>query len=1609
MERQRKEINFSIPKIKPVKWKDNLREVELTSRDAIDVMNIVDHQAMNHSFKDDWSTRKISLVENSTLETEYREKRKDLKEYGRNTRELTEHYGFLYVKDQYLVAKMVKEGLKAKKSAFNPIGDNEYGIYVCKHPDVQLKIPVGKKEEDAYIIVFKLLLGRCKAVQPQQNVTGEPVPNYDSCSSSLIAQSCDPPNILFARTQIFLYEYSDDALPMNRPRHCLPYAVIKYVNKTNKPKSSPSMTSSPAVVHRRLSSDSTPGYKPGTYGARNRALQRNSLDRPPILANPMSPPVINTNRNIDNPSAMNRFPFPNQAGLYENRPPFYPSTSSNSIIAKEGFTVSSSPSEHLERQNRYSVDRPGNMEEVSSVDRGNNGDQVVDGTNDQQYQGEATTNKPDQNSSATRPLNPLMRKKKKIGATVSDPRLLTPMRRNNLVIERLDYPTAEVVNTVYPVAPVIKTPEPAPPPVEEENKTIDNKADMQKMLETVNKIFGKVPVSDETMDTSFETDSNFDDDDENIKFKGPHTGYDLSDYEPSPKTKFYTTDDSSVNQSDLDMDTNKPKTQNSPQSKPKEIGYVQDLAVQLQSIGDLKDVLSKFNFANDTDQKSQQNYNPDRKIERSFSEDYPRGQYSSDNSNSRRYSCESGEVADKPLDRYSQLGGMLYANNYDSDQDKLPKNLENFKIPGLNSPGKWINPLSRDHITNCFGDKDYRQKPVGIKNDGAPISQSSANQHGGNVDNRSGYFKSQDSYKSLSSYPDSDLPNYTQTSNDNCYNVKQNLNEKLMATDVPYRNNKTNMSTIECYSTAQYNVTPSSSRYGDPQLKFKEKDSDISSTDGFSSDKNDLVIDVQSDKEEPKPPEEKLFQDPKVILLDLGRMSEIMESECDTCKKQHDLVISNVPESKYNDVRNYLKDKGIRMKRPLIPKTRTDLMEEPPVIDSHLLQNVKDILDKFNVSGLSGGPKVTQSTDDVSSRDTQSPLLPSQPPFSPQSPISSQAPFTKQLPPLTQSPISIQSPLPTQSPFPNPSSVSIQSPLPTQTSFPIPSPFSTQYPLTTPSTLSTKSPLTTQSSLSNQSLLPTHSPFPTQSPLSNPSTISTQSSLPVPSPVSTRSPFCTQSQISTQSPLATHSPFITQSLLSTVYPLPTPCQEPVLKNSTLSCNSLSTNEVIRDNHNYSPSVTGLEPLVAYPIKRHSSQLQYPFLKRFKSDYPADSVEHSAATDAKVSDLNSQYIPFISYPVSASTPYEDTSDKNVYKTESSVNSKKVIGRIFKDSAASTTSSKWTQWHQYIAQRKTSAERNSQNSLNTSDSRLEQNENKEGKTEQSKDVPQPNRHFGTELVTQSSEMETEPIVKNSEIQKNSLATHKTPNIDSSPPSKHSALNKPQEIQQENGTEPQVNKTSLIKEIKIVQDLLERLSKTSKSDFAKMSWELPTSKSFSKDDITQSTLKTALLEVEGELIMGLHSKYFMYRPNERIPTPVLFDHEVKCVYATGGCFLYLNTFMSQRLFQSLLQMKKKILDVYSEKQKVLSSSSKVESLNDHLDALLTKRKLLLRTLTGSVKEGRLRQLEKSRCHFLLSIEYMKKTLQDKDTPKMFYLHSLLSALNEHALIVQSELESH
>ncbi|KAM3936530.1 testis-expressed protein 15 [Leptodactylus fuscus] len=260
--------NFTIPKIKKNDDKFCLLRGMPNRREYGDILDTLNNGRLNLSseLKSCWTFSEIKLVINNHLTEKFFEKRNEMKELGRHSRELEDRFCFLVVPNQ--IAEHVAEyGLDVGSMDLKVLGNPEMGVYLFRHIDIALNFAHQKKMSSNVVLIFKVLFGKIKTVKPNSALKAllNPTPNFDSHISKKAPLWNDPFDEQVTNSLIYVYEYDSSLKPMKTPRHCLPIATVDAtftVNKTtttsvparhpSKPISSGSTTLANCTVVKRI-------------------------------------------------------------------------------------------------------------------------------------------------------------------------------------------------------------------------------------------------------------------------------------------------------------------------------------------------------------------------------------------------------------------------------------------------------------------------------------------------------------------------------------------------------------------------------------------------------------------------------------------------------------------------------------------------------------------------------------------------------------------------------------------------------------------------------------------------------------------------------------------------------------------------------------------------------------------------------------------------------------------------------------------------------------------------------------------------------------------------------------------------------------------------------------------------------------------------------------------------------------------------------------------------------------------------------------------------------------------------------------------------------------
>ncbi|XP_031296027.2 testis-expressed protein 15 [Camelus dromedarius] len=221
---------FTIPKIRRTAGKVYLSPCCTNTREYSFIHDTLNQCRLDVScdLQSSWQFGDTKLVHNEELEKNFTSKRSEMRESGRHGRELEEHFCFLAL-PQSDVAEIYQNGISTKASAMKILGNPLLGIYTFRHVDIALNYAHSTSITVESIIIFKVLFGKVKKIQPsvdKNKVSLDPSPNFDCHMSRSIPSLKDTIELQAYNSAVYFYEYNILSKPVEKPRQCLPYAVV---------------------------------------------------------------------------------------------------------------------------------------------------------------------------------------------------------------------------------------------------------------------------------------------------------------------------------------------------------------------------------------------------------------------------------------------------------------------------------------------------------------------------------------------------------------------------------------------------------------------------------------------------------------------------------------------------------------------------------------------------------------------------------------------------------------------------------------------------------------------------------------------------------------------------------------------------------------------------------------------------------------------------------------------------------------------------------------------------------------------------------------------------------------------------------------------------------------------------------------------------------------------------------------------------------------------------------------------------------------------------------------------------------------------------------------
>ncbi|XP_048186490.1 testis-expressed protein 15 [Perognathus longimembris pacificus] len=221
---------FTIPKIRRTAEKVFLSSCCTNTREYSFIHDTLKQCRLDVScdLRATWQFGDTKLIHNEHLEKKFTAKRSEMRESGRHGRELEEHFCFLALAQRDMI-EIYQHGIRTNASALKILGNPLLGIYIFRHVDVALNYAHSRSTAVESIVIFKVLFGKVKKVQPSMDknkVSLDPSPNFDCHMSRTIPSVKETIELQAYNSAVYFYEYDTYSKPVDKPRQCLPYAVV---------------------------------------------------------------------------------------------------------------------------------------------------------------------------------------------------------------------------------------------------------------------------------------------------------------------------------------------------------------------------------------------------------------------------------------------------------------------------------------------------------------------------------------------------------------------------------------------------------------------------------------------------------------------------------------------------------------------------------------------------------------------------------------------------------------------------------------------------------------------------------------------------------------------------------------------------------------------------------------------------------------------------------------------------------------------------------------------------------------------------------------------------------------------------------------------------------------------------------------------------------------------------------------------------------------------------------------------------------------------------------------------------------------------------------------
>ncbi|KAK2871548.1 hypothetical protein Q8A67_024075 [Cirrhinus molitorella] len=223
--------NFTIPRKKRTSGEVLLERCSEESRDySLIQTKLRDSQLDTRKDRANaWVWKDVYLVHNEELLKKFSEKRAEMRAKGRHGREMEERFCFLAASDE-MAAQIYQHGLWVGSTVQYALGKPSHGVYLFRHVDVALKSNTSILSAKQ-ILIFKVLYGKVKKIAPSLdwNKTQDPTVSFDCHMCKDAVSHRDALHQQVMGSSVFLFDFNEKQELTERPRQCLPYAVISFV------------------------------------------------------------------------------------------------------------------------------------------------------------------------------------------------------------------------------------------------------------------------------------------------------------------------------------------------------------------------------------------------------------------------------------------------------------------------------------------------------------------------------------------------------------------------------------------------------------------------------------------------------------------------------------------------------------------------------------------------------------------------------------------------------------------------------------------------------------------------------------------------------------------------------------------------------------------------------------------------------------------------------------------------------------------------------------------------------------------------------------------------------------------------------------------------------------------------------------------------------------------------------------------------------------------------------------------------------------------------------------------------------------------------------------